>query len=108
MRDPIQELINWQLGSTWPDQAHKVSNSKRGSRKWNLRSHKEYTTKINLMEDLMIEALDRKYHMQEKVMDRIGTLAEQGYFPEDIASMTGFSKRTIFRVLNRMRKTWEK
>lgn len=107
VNDPIQDFIDWQRGSLWPDQAFKISNSTRGGRKWNLRSGKEHTTKINLMEDMMIEALDKKYHKRRKIFDRVLELTEQGYDETEIGAMTGFTKRTIFRILKRLKETWE-
>lgn len=99
--DPIQILIDKQLASLWMDTIYIWKSNKRHH--WGRLSEGDKTT-LNYIEDMMIEALDRKYHTNQYRFDIIMELKIQGYTNDEIATLTSTPLRTVERYIKELKE----
>lgn len=94
--DPIQILIDKQLASLWIEAVYvwKVGKNHR----WSKLVDGDRSS-LNYIEDMMVEALDRKYHSGSKTSDLILEFSIQGYTAKEISLITGIPQRTVERYL---------
>lgn len=92
--DPIEELIGMQLASlnwegiyTFKKGRHQIAPSS--------------TSKVcstNSIEDMFIEALDKKYHKKARSVDIIVSLLVSGLTVDDVADLMTINPRTVRRI----------
>jgi hypothetical protein len=99
--DPIQILIDKQLAGLWMEAVYIWKSG--GKHHWGRMNDGDKTT-LNYIEDMMVEALDKKYHTDRYILDIIMELKIQGYTNHEIALLTGISQRTVERYMKELRE----
>jgi len=92
--DPIEELIGMQLASLSLEGIYTLKRS--GNQVSQSFISKSFTT--NSIEDMFIEALDKKYHRTSRSKDIIVSLLVSGLTVRDISMLMSVSPRTIRRI----------
>jgi len=92
--DPIERLIDWQMRSIW--RAHQLESTRRQIKV------ADTGRAFNAVEDMFIEALDRKYHAQVRLDILVFDYFTTGYTIRDIESLTGLGRSSIWRRINRV------
>ena len=102
--DPIQDLIDKQLASLWIET---IYTWKRGAKHMWGRMGSEDRSTINYVEDLMITALDKKYHTHNVLHDCVLELKLQGYVTAEVALLLHISERTVKRIIKQLKDEGE-
>jgi len=99
--DPIQILIDKQLAGLWMEMVYIWKSG--GKHRWGRINDSDKTT-LNYIEDMMVEALDKKYHTEKYILDIIMELKIQGYTNNEVALLTGISQRTVERYMKELKE----
>jgi len=95
--DPIDELIDKQMASLW------IENTGLGGRSGTWRSKSSGDKSMtNYVEDMFIEAMDRKYHYVSQQAEKMYDLLKDGFTQVEIAAMLGTSERNVRRIRKRL------
>lgn len=92
--DPIQRLIDYQLRSIW--RAHQLESTRKQVRV------ADTPRSSNTVEDMFIDALDRKYSGQFRMDMIIFDYVKDGYSYRDVESIIGVSRSGVGRSMNRI------
>lgn len=102
--DPIQDLIDKQLASLWIETIYIW---RRGNKNiWSRMGNEDKST-INYIEDMMLDALDRKYHTQNVLHDCVLELKLQGYTSLEVSLLLQISERTVKRIIKQLKEEGE-
>lgn len=91
--DPIQRLIDYQLRSIW--RAHQLESMRRQVKL------PDTGRSTNTVEDMFINAIDRKYFGQRMFDMMIFDYFRHEYSVRDIEVLTGLDRNKIWRSINR-------
>jgi len=91
--DPIDDLIDQQLASLW------MENTALGGRATTWQSNGSGDRSMsNYVEDMFINALDKKYHYLSQQAERMYGYLEEGYSQEEMGNLLGTSERNVRRI----------
>ena len=92
--DPIERLIDWQKRSIW--RAHQLESTRKQVKM------ADTGRAFNSVEDMFLEALDRKYHAQTRLDILVFDYFINGYTVRDIETLTTITRSSIWRRINRV------
>lgn len=92
--DPIEELISMQLASLSFEGIYTF----RRSRNQISPSSTSKVCSTNSIEDMFIEAIDKKYHKKARSSDIVVSMLVSGLTIEDVASLLAINTRTVRRI----------
>lgn len=98
--DPIQDLIDKQLASLWIETIYLW---RRGAKHMWGRVGNEDRSTVNYIEDMMLDALDKKYHTSNVLHDCVLELKLQGYTSLEVALLLHISERTVKRIIKQLK-----
>lgn len=100
-RDPIEELIGKQLASlsfdgiyTFKKSRHQISQSSTSR-----------VVSTNSIEDMFLEAIDKKYFKKERKNEVVLSMLEDGFSVDNISEQLSISIRTLRRMCEEMGET---
>ena len=92
--DPIQRLIDYQLRSIW--RAHQLESTRKQIKV------SDTPRSSNTVEDMFIDALDRKHSGRMRKDLIIFDYVREGYSYRDVETITGTSRSSVGRSMNRI------
>ncbi len=92
--DPIQRLIDYQLRSIW--RAHQLESTRKQVK------GTDTPRSSNTVEDMFLDALDRKYSGQHRMDMIIFDYVKNGYSYRDVEMILGTSRSSVGRSMNRI------
>jgi len=104
--DPVEEFIGQQRRSLWHDNMY-MDKKPPKHKEWQYEAHHNDTFAKNTHEDMLIEAIDRKYHGAWNKKEAIRPFLEEGYTQQEIAAMLGISERTVSYLVEDLKKEME-
>lgn len=104
--DPVEEFIGQQRRSLWHDNMY-MDKKPPKHKEWQYESHHNDSFAKNNHEDMLIEAIDRKYHSSWNKKEAIRPFLEEGYTQQEIAAMLGISERTVSYLVEDLKKEME-
>lgn len=91
--DPIDRLIDWQKRSIW--RAHQLESTRRQVKL------ADTGRSFNRVEDMFIDAIDRKYNSQARLDLLLLDYFIEGYSVRDMESLVNVNRSKIWRSLTR-------
>lgn len=92
--DPIQRLIDYQLRSIW--RAHQLESTRKQIRV------SDTPRSTNTVEDMFIDAMDRKYSGRHRMDMILFDYVKNGYSYRDIEMILGTSRSSVGRAMDRV------